>query len=65
MANDRATPRLSAATIRYLKDLVNTGLYGSTLDGVARELIEQGIRRAIADQHITSRHANPKDADST
>jgi len=61
MANDRVTPRVSAATLLYLQDLRATGLYGNTIDGVARELIEQGIRQAIADRHIKPRQGVPDD----
>ena len=39
----------------YIEDLMETGLYGDSVDGVAKTLIEGGIRQAIADNHIAAR----------
>ena len=60
MANDRVSPRISAETQLYLKELLATGLYGSSIDGVARSLIEQGIREAIGKGHIKPKIIKPK-----
>lgn len=55
MANDRVTPRLSQPMLRYLQDLLKTGLHGDTIDGVARSLIESAVRDAVADGLIKAR----------
>ena len=65
MAKDnRATPRLSAEALLYLDDLTKTGLYGNSIDGAARALIEQGIRQAITDGHISPRIADPNSTEN-
>ena len=53
--NKKVQPRLSPLLYRYLEDLVATELYGSDKTQVARTLIEEGIKRAIADRHIELR----------
>lgn len=53
--NKKVQPRLTEVQHLYLGDLVDTGLYGSNPTDVAKTLIESGIRRAIADRHITVR----------
>ncbi len=55
MAEERTRPRLSSIMMLYLQDLKATGLYGNSIDGVARTLIEAGIREAIAQGHIAVR----------
>jgi hypothetical protein len=59
-ANRKVQPRLAQLMHDYLDDLVATGLYGSTPTEVAKKLIEDGIRRAIADRHIEVRRETPK-----
>lgn len=39
----------------YIEDLMETGPYSDSVDGVAKTLIESGIRQAIADSHIMAR----------
>ncbi len=46
----------------YLDDLRRTGLYGASIDSVARTLIEAGIREAIAKNHIVVRQSESDDA---
>jgi hypothetical protein len=48
----KVEPTLSPETYTYLSDLVDTGGYGSNPTDVARTLIEEGIRRALADKII-------------
>ncbi|MCH8112696.1 MAG: hypothetical protein IH905_12200 [Proteobacteria bacterium] len=64
MAKDRVTPRVSTTTWRYLEDLMGTGLYGTTIDGVARTLIEAGIREAIGKSHIGVRQIEPEEPEA-
>lgn len=63
MAKNRVTPRVSAVILLYLEDLKATGLYGNSIDGVARTLIEQGIRQAIASDHINARQFASDDSE--
>ncbi len=51
----KVEPRLSPNTHAYLKDLVATGAYGNNVTDVAKGLIEEGIRRAIADRIVEVR----------
>jgi hypothetical protein len=53
--NEKVQPRLAPLMHRYLDDLVATRLYGNTKTEVAKKLIEDGVRRAIADRHINVR----------
>jgi hypothetical protein len=48
-------PTLSPETYTYLMDLAATGGHGSNPTDVARTLIEEGIRRALADKIIAVR----------
>ncbi len=41
--------RLALSTITYLERLVRQGTHGTSVPGVARTLIEEGIRLAIKD----------------
>lgn len=59
--NERVKPRLAPITHRYLDDLLRAGTHGTSIDGVARSLIEQGIRQAIRDGIINPRRADPAD----
>lgn len=52
---DKVQPRLSPLMHSYLTDLVDSHLYGDTKTEVAKKLIEDGVRRAIADRHIDVR----------
>ena len=56
-ANKPVHPRLQPITHEYLQDLVDTGAYGSNPSDVARTLIEEGIRRALAQNIIAVRDA--------
>jgi hypothetical protein len=58
--NDKVQPRLSPLMHSYLTDLVDTRLYGDTKTEVAKKLIEDGVRRAIADRHIEVRRVAKK-----
>ena len=51
----KVEPRLSPNTHAYLEELVETGAYGNTVTDVAKGLIEEGIRKAIADHIIEVR----------
>jgi hypothetical protein len=57
MANKPIQPRLHETTHAYLNDLAKTGTYGANPSDVARGLIEEGIRKAIADGIIVARTA--------
>lgn len=50
----RKTVTLAETTIKYLENLAAAGTHGSDVTGVARTLIESGIRRAIKDGFIRS-----------
>ena len=39
----------------YLQDLLDTGAYGTNVSDVARTLIEEGVRRALAEKIIQVR----------
>ena len=51
----KVEPTLSPESYSYLLDLADTGGYGSNPTDVARTLIEEGIRRALADKIIAVR----------
>ena len=51
----KVEPRLSPKTHAYLEDMVGTGAFGNNVTDVAKGLIEEGIRRAIADHIIEVR----------
>lgn len=51
-------PRLQPIMHDYLQDLVDTGAYGSNPTDVARTLIEEGIRQALAKKIIEVRNNN-------
>lgn len=57
MANRKVEVRLAPTTHDYLDDLVAAGTHGRTATDVARTLIEEGIRKAIADKIISVRSA--------
>ena len=59
--NKPIQPRLTPATHAYLQDLADTGAYGSNPTDVARTLIEEGIRGALASKVIEVRHAEELD----
>ena len=44
---------------QYLWDLVNTGLFGRSPGEAAERLVSQGIERAIGDNMIKKRSAEP------
>ena len=46
---DRVPITLALSTIAYLEKLVRQGTHGTSVPGVARTLIEEGIRLAIKD----------------
>ncbi len=46
---DRVPVTLALSTISYLEKLVRQGTHGTSVPGVARTLIEEGIRLAIKD----------------
>ena len=46
---DRVPVTLALSTITYLEKLVRQGTHGTSVPGVARTLIEEGIRLAIKD----------------
>ena len=46
---DRVPVTLALSTITYLERLVRQGTHGTSVPGVARTLIEEGIRLAIKD----------------
>ena len=48
----RKTVTLTETSIRYLETLAAKGTHGSDVVGVARTLIEEGIRQAIKDRFI-------------
>lgn len=60
-ANQKIQPRLQPEMHAYLQDLLDTGAYGKTLSDVARTLIEEGIRRAMAEKVIEIRRRSPID----
>ena len=46
---DRVPMTLALSTITYLEKLVRQGTHGTSVPGVAKTLIEEGIRLAIKD----------------
>ena len=46
---DRVPVTLALSTIGYLEKLVRQGTHGTSVPGVAKTLIEEGIRLAIKD----------------
>jgi hypothetical protein len=52
---ERVPVTLTSETISYLEDLVRIGTHGTTVPGVARTLIEQGVRDAIEKAFISQR----------
>jgi len=46
---DRLAVTLSTATFGYLEKMVKQGTHGNSVSGVARSLIEEGVRLAIRD----------------
>jgi hypothetical protein len=46
---------LALSTIAYLEKLVRQGTHGTSVPGVARTLIEEGIRSAIKDGLLSIR----------
>jgi len=46
-------------TVKYLKELAETGAYGSQHTKVAKALIEEGLRRASRDGLIHMRKGGP------
>lgn len=53
--NPKIQPRLLPEMHAYLQDLLDTGAYGKTPSDVARTLIEEGVRRALAEKIIRVR----------
>ena len=49
MANERVQPRLPPIMHAYLEALLDLGPYGKDKTDVARTLIEDGVKRALAD----------------
>lgn len=47
------TVKLEPQIEQYLRQLIRTGLYGRTAEEVARDLILEGIRHAVASKFIT------------
>lgn len=59
-ATDRIPVTLSVRTIAYLETLVSQGTHGTNVPGVARSLIEEGVRTAITNGLLPiSREARP------
>ena len=52
---DRVPITLALSTIGYLEKLVRQGTHGTSVPGVARTLIEEGIRLAIKDGLLSIR----------
>ena len=52
---DRIPITLARSTISYLEKLVRQGTHGTSVPGVARALIEEGIRLAIKDGLLSIR----------
>jgi hypothetical protein len=52
---DRVPVTLALSTITYLEKLVRQGTHGTSVPGVARTLIEEGIRLAIKDGLLSIR----------
>ena len=52
---DRVPITLALSTIGYLEKLVKQGTHGSSVPGVARTLIEEGIRLSIKDGLLSIR----------
>ena len=52
---DRVPITLALSTISYLEKLVRQGTHGTSVPGVARTLIEEGIRLAIKDGLLSIR----------
>ena len=59
--NKPIQPRLPPATHAYLRDMADTGAYGSNPTDVARTLIEEGIRIALAQKIIPVRRSKTSD----
>ena len=57
----RKTITLSVATIKYLEELATKGTHGSDIAGVARTLVEEGIRIAIKERFIAIRDDETND----
>jgi hypothetical protein len=55
---DRIPITLSLATIGFLERLVRQGTHGTSVPGVARTLIEEGIRNAIKDGLLAIRDSS-------
>ena len=52
---DRVPVTLALSTISYLEKLVRQGTHGTSVPGVAKTLIEEGIRLAIKDGLLSIR----------
>ena len=52
---DRVPVTLARSTISYLEKLVRQGTHGTSVPGVAKTLIEEGIRLAIKDGLLSIR----------
>ncbi len=52
---DRVPITLALSTIAYLEKLVRQGTHGTSVPGVAKTLIEEGIRLAIKDGLLSIR----------
>ncbi len=49
---ERVPVTLTVETIKYLEELVKRGTHGTTVPGVARTLVEEGVRLAIERRFI-------------
>src|ERR1700753_563614 len=59
---DRVPVTVALSTIAYLEKLVRQGTHGTSVPGVARTLIEEGIRLAIKDGLLSIRDNGNADA---
>jgi hypothetical protein len=56
---DRVPLTLALSTIAYLEELVRQGTHGTSVPGVARTLIEEGIRLVIKDARRPAKNEKP------
>ena len=59
-ATDRQKVTFSEATLRFLDVLCTKGTHGAGVNDVIRSLVEEGIRRAIADNILSADDGQPK-----
>lgn len=58
--SERLQLSVDKQTVDYLREIAKTGTYGRTHAKVAKALIEEGVRRAIADGLIEVVREPPK-----